>query len=411
MTFLEPTKLSIEKWRELMGFHPFSFWQLYSGTYKNRDFNGCEPTFQFNWQYGARISRHDISVAIREAEDRIEDYIGYHLLPDWDEAERTNFDRAAFRETYNVDGRNVRFGRVSVETHWGHVLYGGVRTKTGIETAAVVRSDADGDGYKETCTVTVATSVEDADEIKVYFAGKAASDEYEIRPIEVTLDTDANTATITFKSWLIIDPDMWEDINPAAINADTDGNYETTVDVYRVYNDPSTQVTFIWEQDGLIDSCCTSTSCIACQLGTQTGCMHNRDDRLGIVVPAPAEWSASNQNFTKKRYNACRAPDQIKLYYLSGNRDFRLDRPRSEMESYWESTVAYYAAGLLQKSSCGCDSVSAFIQHWQEIREFSSRESGTYFQTQSQLTNPFGSSNGAKYAYERCNSRGRKLGR
>lgn len=404
------TKLPLTRWAEIMGIHPFDFAGLYSDTYFDTDLRCGMVWFQYNWQNADRVSREELAQAIRDAEDTIEAHIGYHLIPTWDVGERRFFERPAFKDVYNLGGRNVRGQRVSIQTKWGYVLYGGQRTKTGIETADITRSDEDGDGYEETCTVTVSTSVDDADEIKVYLPGRSFADSYEVRPITVSLDTDAGTATITFKVWLVVDPDQYEALDAAALNAEDASIFETTVDVVRVYNDPSTQAQFIWEQDPYSSYNCCSSTCIACQLGTQTGCFHNRDDRLGIIVPAPAEWDSDEQNFTQLTYSYCRAPDQIRLWYISGNRDLSLDRPLSVMENYWETAVAYLAAAKLQKPTCGCDTAQQFIQSWQEMREFSSRESGTYFQTQSQLTNPLGSTNGAKYAYEKISAPGRRLG-
>jgi len=401
------TKLPLERWAEIMGIHPFHFNGL-----GDDDFLAnltCGMTwFQYSWQNADRISREEIAQAIRDAEDDIEGMLGYHLLPVWDVGERIYFTRPALRDVYNLGGYNVRGQRVSIKTRWGHVLYGGQRTKTGIETSAVVRSDVDGDGFEETCTVTVATSVDDADEIRIYLPDKDFADEYEIRPIKVALDTALDSAVITFKIWQIVKPELNELLDAAMLEATTAANFETEVDVVRVYNDPSTQVQFIWEQDTYGEYGCGT--CVACQLGTQTGCFHNRDARLGMIVPSPAEWSADDQNFTKKYYSVCRAPDQMRVWYLSGNRDNSLDRPLNDMEQYWEFAVAYLAAAKLQKPSCGCDTASSFIEHWQEMREFSSRETGTYFQTMSQLTNPLGSTNGAKYALEKISKPGRRLG-
>jgi len=119
--------------------------------------------------------------------------------------------------------------------------------------------------------------VTDPDELKLYFPGRSGDDRYEIRPIEVDLDTDAASATITCKSWQIIDPDLQEYVDVGesanAIDAETAGNYETTLDVYRVYNDPQTQVSLIWEQDNvnlLSGSCFGNDSCLSPQLICQT---------------------------------------------------------------------------------------------------------------------------------------------
>lgn len=407
-----PTKLPLDTWAELIGFHPFHFNGLNSNTYLTN--LQCGGTWlQHAYQNAGRLGREDIALAIKEAEDMIEDHLGYHLLPDWIESERDNFTRPALRDLYNANGRNVRGQRVSLTAHRGWILSGGVRVKDGIETAAVARSDADGDLYDELVTVSVGTSVTDPDEIKVYYPGEEFADEWEIRPINVSIA--ANVATITFKSWQIVKPELQERLDGVGtdgIDAENDANYLTTVDVVRVYNDPQTQVTFIWELDKPWLPCgCGSATCITCQLGTQTGCFHLREERIGILVPAPGTWSVANQGFTPVLFSEWGAPDQALLHYYSGFQDRRLSRSKSVMAKFWQQAVAYYASSLLTKAGCGCEQATQYIEHWRSDRSFSSRTTGTSFQTQSQLTNPLGSTEGAKYAWERITAPGRKIER
>jgi hypothetical protein len=361
------------------------------------------------------LSREDIAYAIRTAERRIADEVNYHLIPDWEVTENVRYKRPGVPEVWNAWGRSPRGQLQSVTTRYGHVLSGGVRAKTGIETVAVARTDEDGDGYSETVTVTVGTSVTDPDELKLYLPGRSGDDRYEIRPIEIDLDTDAASAVITCKSWQIIDPDLQEYINVGesdnAIDAETDTNYETTVDVYRVYNDPQTQVSLIWEQDtSLSGTCCGNDSCLACQLGRQTGCFHTRDERRGIIVPAPATWSAANQSYTKQAWAGCRGPDRVSVSYYSGNRDFNLSRPKSDMEPYWEYAVAYYAASLLTKGGCDCSGPMGAIEHWQDDHAMSTEERN-YVMSPGQLNNRLGTTKGAIFAWNAINEEGRKIGR
>jgi hypothetical protein len=196
-----------------------------------------------------------------------------------------------------------------------------------------------------------------------------------------------------------------------AIDAETDTNYETEVDVYRVYNDPQTQVSLIWEQDtSLSGTCCGNDSCLACQLGRQTGCFHTRDERRGIIVPAPATWSAANQSYTKQAWAGCRGPDRVSVSYYSGNRDFNLSRPKSDMEPYWEYAVAYYAASLLTKGGCDCSGPMGAIEHWQDDHAMSTEERN-YVMSTGQLNNRLGTTKGAIFAWNAINEEGRKIGR
>jgi hypothetical protein len=385
------TWLPLDRWAEIIGLHPFHFNQLSSATYLPSGLTCGLTWFQNAWQNSDRISREDIAMAISG-----------------DTAERLRFDRPGIRELYNRNNRNIRGQLISLPplSHaW--IISGGVRAKTGIETAAVTRSDADGDGYAELVTVSVGTSVDDPDEIKVYYPGESGADQWEIRPINVSIAS--NVATITFNSWQIIDPDLQSAFDADVINAENAASYLTTVDVYRVYNDPQTQVQFIWEEDGFLCTCGTTT-CQACQLNTQTGCFHIRDNRRGIVVPAPGTWDSGSGQFTSQEWSICRGPDQARVYYYSGWRDPSKDRNKSEMEVYWEYAVAYYAASLLDKDGCDCSNAMEFIHNWRTNVAHGSRERGAWSTTIGQLANRLGTTRGALYAINCIMQPGRRIG-
>lgn len=407
------TWLPLDRFAEIIGIHPFHFNGLTSSTYLSQISCGI-PWFQYGWQNSDRLSREDIAIAIHTAERKIADEVNYFLIPDWVVTEQISYERPAVPELLAVTGRNARGLLNSVTTRYGKVISGGQRAKVGIETVAVTRSDADGDGYSELCTITVGTSVTDPDELKVYLPGESGDDRYEVRPIEVDLDTDAASATITFKSWQIIKPELQEKINVGenanAIDAETAGNYETTVDVYRVYNDPQTQCNFIWEQGGYYGSCCGLSTCPACQLSTQTGCFHTRDQRLGIIVPAGGTWDSDNQQFTAQYWSACRAPDRVSVSYYAGNRDLSLSRPKSDMESFWEYAVAYYAASLLDKGGCDCSNAMDFLKSWQDDRAMAT-EQRSYVLSPGQLNNKFGTTKGGLFVWNCINEEGRKIAR
>ncbi len=407
------TWLSLDRWFAILGIHPFHANGLVSAKFAPGTNCGL-IWFQFAWQNADRISREDIGIAIREAELAIAGEVGYNLLPDWTplengQPERLNFTRPALRELYNRNGLNVRGQRVSVQLLNGHIISGGVRLKAGIETAAVVRSDADGDGYDELVTVIVATNVTDVDEIKVYYPGENGDDVWEIRPINVVLD--GVNATITFNSWQIVDPDAQQSISLDAptIDADLAASYLTTVDVYRVRNDPQTQVQFLWEGDPFVCGCGSDT-CNTCQFGTQLGCFLSRDERLGIIVPAPGTWDADDSQFDPAAFAICRAPDQARVHYYSGWRDPRGKRPKSDMDPFWETAVAYLAAGYLDKDGCDCSNAMEFIKKWRRDLSFLSEGQGAFNITASQLAMRLGSTRGALYATKKMQQSGRRLG-
>lgn len=395
------TWLPVDEFAQIIGLDPLGFNGLHSSTLQRNNVCG-DVTFQFAWQHSDRMGREDIAMAIQQAETDISREAGFNLMPDWTVEERLSYPRPAAPELYGV-GVNVRYAQKSVEALKGYLISGGVRSISLIEqNAPVTRTDDDGDGYDETVTITVATTITDLNEFHVFYPNKGGNQAWEIRPI--TVSVNGGFATIRFKSWQIALASKMDGFNPQPLDADSAASYESTVDVYRVYNDPATQAQFIWEGD--FGGCGT---CAACQLSTQSGCFHFRDARLGIVVPSPASWNQDNSQFDSSEWNACREPDQVRLWYLSGYVDHSLDRPYAEMSPYWKYAVAYFAASKLDHSVCGCSNVQQFIEKWRRDSAFSSMSEGGFTLTAEMAANRLGTSMGALYAYRAVHKPGVRI--
>lgn len=393
------TWLPLDRWAKIMGINPLHFNSLSSTLFNT---NVCGSTyFQYAWQHADRVGREDIARAIKEAEDEISREVGYNLIPDWTVSERLNYPQPMVPGVYNIYGTNPKAMYKSVELRKGHVISGGVVAKTAIELgSAVTRSDEDGDSYSELCTVSVTTTVTDENEIRVYYAGKSGADIWEIRPINVSIS--GGVATITFNSWQIVDTDLQEAFDASAIDGDAAASYKTTVDVYRVYNDPATQVQFMWENSPDMNCC---TTCSACTLGTAAGCFHLRDPRLGLAVPAPASWDSDDEEFDTGEWTECREPDQIRFWYYSGYRDRDISRYNVNMSPYWETAVAYFAASKLDRPACGCSNVQQFIDHWRRDSALQSPER-SFQVTAEMMSNKLGTTMGAIYAYKAIHRNG-----
>lgn len=394
------TWLPLDEFARILGISPLSFNQLSSTLTPN---TVCgDIFFQYSWQHSDRIGRDDIAQAIYDAEQAISREAGFNLMPDWTVDERLPYPTPSNPAAYGM-GYNPRWQLKSVEASKGLMLYGGVKTKTLIEAGAtVVRTDLDVDQYAETCTVTVATSVTDKSEIHVYYPAKDGDDGWEIRPIKVRFS--GGNAIITFKAWQIVAANQMDAINAQPLDAADADTYETTVDVYRVYNDPSTQVQFLWENDP--SNCGT---CTACQLGSQAGCFHIRDKRLGFIVPAPGTYSSADGEFTSAEWSACREPDQVRLWYRSGYVDQNLERPYAELSEYWKTAIAYFAASKFERAVCGCSNVNQFIEKWRRDAAFSSQEEGGFTVTAEIASNRLGTSMGALYAWRKINQNGMRI--
>jgi hypothetical protein len=392
------TWLPLDDFAKIIGLNPLNFNQLYSQTLHQNNVCG-ETFFQYSWQHSDRVGREDIAQAIQQAEQEIAREVGYNLIPDWTIEERLQYPQPSRPELFG-NGMNVRWQPKSVELPRGMVISGGVRAKSVIEAgAAVVRSDNDGDNYDETCTVTVATTVTDANEIRAYYPGKSAADGWEIKPITVSFS--GGNVVVTFKAWQIAAANQMDALNAEPLDADDPNSYETTVDIYRVYNDPATQAQFLWENN---NNCCGT--CAACLLSTQAACFHLRDSRMGFAVPTPATWDSDSESFTTQYFSACREPDQVRFWYLSGYQDMNLARPRVEMSHYWKYAVAYFAASKFERPVCGCSNVNQFIEKWRRDAAFSNESEGGFTITAEQAANRLGTSMGALYAWRRIQQNG-----
>ena len=401
------TWLSLEEFRVIFGMDPFGFWQFSSPTLRTNTQCG-EVFFEYDWQHSARVGRDSIVQAIAEAEQEIAREVGYNLLPDWTVAERLPYPQPSDPSIYGI-GVNPRWMGKSIELPRGHVIAGGVRTKAVILAgAAVTRTDADGDGYQELCTITVPTTVTDLNEFHVYYPAKNGADEWEIRPLRSVAIVGANVV-ITFYSWQIPAANQLENMVATSIDADVAGNYESTVDLYRVYNDPATQVQLIWEPSPVDIWCCGQASCYSCQLNTQAGCFHLRDPRMGFAVPSPASWDSATQQFNTSMLAGCREPDQVRFWYYSGWQNQNLSRPLVQLDPYWKTTIAYYAASKFDRDVCGCSNVNQLIGKWRRDMAYaqSSATGGESFQETAEIMgNRFGTTAGAINAYRRVRQNG-----
>lgn len=395
------TWLPLDDFAKIIGISPLNFNQLHSPSLQQN--NVCsEIFFQQSWQHSDRVGRDDIAMAIQQAEQEISREVGFNLVPDWTVEERLPYPQPALPELYG-SGLNVRWQPKSVELPRGWIISGGVKTKSVIQAGvAFVRTDDDTDSYAETCTVTVATSVTDANEIRLYYPAKSGDDGWEIRPITVAFS--GGNAIIKFKAWQVAAANQMDALNAEPLDADVAGSYETTVDVYRVYNDPATQAQLLWENQ---PNCCGT--CDACTLSTQAACFHLRDPRMGFAVPSPATWDSSAEEFTQQLYSACREPDQIRFWYLSGYQDMQLARPKVEMSPYWKYAVAYFAASKFERPVCGCSNVNQFIEKWRRDAAFGSQQEGGFTVTQEIASNRLGTSMGALYAWRRIQQNGVRI--
>jgi hypothetical protein len=234
--------LSVEEWRERIGYNPYHFWQL-AGA-KAPVASACNTIVrQYSWQSADIGGRADIQNAIEAAETRISTILGYYPAPhyvektlDFPRFPQVNMSRTGFAGS---DGRWL-----TIQLPEGHVQSVGVEKRDAIQLgAAVVLSDSNLDTLYDTFTVTVAAgAITDPAEVAVYFAagdrlwGDGVDEKYRIKPVKITIS--GGNIVIKGRVWLIVKPNLYEGLNvnqSGQIDPEDIASYAATLDVYTRY--------------------------------------------------------------------------------------------------------------------------------------------------------------------------------
>lgn len=421
------TLLPLDKYFSLVGINPAHASGGAGSTYFP-DINQCSDVFfQYMWQQMNNVSREEIAQAIKSAEDDITAVLGYSPAPVWIEQEVRDYPQYYRRGVIPSGMLDVRGMGKSVQLSQGKFIEGGRRTLTLVDDAVTVtRTDDDGDGFKETATVTCNTTVTSKCELKVFFAGESGAQIWEIRPPRsVTLT--GGVVTFKFWSWQFLDPDLQNAIprstvttNDAPygvvpIDIEAEASYVTTCDVYREYNDFTVaSATFYWERarlmslglwpSGFCCSSCGSVGCPACELISQDGCIHVRDAAGTAVVPAPASYDSDAAQWNFTQLTVCADPTLVKLYYRAGeqSQDYLQGKTCEPLSNYMAEAIAMLATAKVARPFCTCNNSLAMTNEWQRDLSFTgSRVQGSYTVSAADLDNPFGTRAGAVLSWKR----------
>lgn len=395
------TKLPLATWAKYMGIHPLHFEQV---RMEGIDPHCDQLMFQYGWQGADHVSREEVAQAIAEAEHQIETYLKFRLAPSWEVDEWHGTVLPYTTEFLNYNFSGPRGFNQTVKGNWGYLISGGIKSMEVIEeNAEITYTDTNSDGYPETATVQVATDVQDKSEICIFYPGKEGDEAWEIRPIEVSIS--GVTATITFRRELAVKEILLEayDIEGAEAVGNEDEDFLEEVDVYRRYNDPQTQASFLWEPfAGGWCSSCDGSGCSSCSYSSQTGCLLLRGDpRLSIMAYHAAEWDSDTNTFINPTtFSQSRQPDLVRLYYYAGWRKKDL-RYTNRMDPDWERTVAYLAASLLDRPPCSC--ATGDWEKWRVDLQINMNDEvrRVFYGVSSDLDNPFGTKAGQVYAWRK----------
>lgn len=281
---------------------------------------------------------------LAEAQIEIERVVNYPLSARWIENEELPYK-----------WRNV--------ARWGKVIEAGVRATTTISAGAVINTATD-----PGVIGPVATTVTDESEIHVFHPGT----DVEIHPSSVTIS--AGNVTIEVPRCRTVKEDFAD--NPAQGLDYTDlNNFENTVDVVRVYNDPSTQATLNWPH---------GRTCPNCTAATADGCISIVDGEVGTLDVLEARYSAGAWARTASGFCSCIRPERLFINYRAG-----LIQPIDQQVA---ETVVRLAHAKMPRQPCGCDPVALM---WRRDHE---QPEGV------RLASPFGFSVGAWTAWRWANT-------
>lgn len=381
------TLLPLDRFTEIVSYSPMLFNQVYMPDIQP-DSSCSDPVLQYTWQprSGGRPGREEIAQAIQQAEQMLESVLKFSPAPRWyvdDSVIPASLHSS--RYPYSMGFRANAF----------HIIQGGVEAWSVIAAgASVAYGDVDGDGYDELATVTVSTTATDPNEIAVYYPGQDHDPAWEIRPVKVSIDTDLDTATITFKRHQAVLPDLLERLDASGVLGTNDANFLTTVDVYRHYNDPSQMGIVEWSP-GICDA-------TGCQVSAQTGCLTVQDSRNGLLSLHAAAWDADEASWVHACPTWWRTPTRVRLWYRAGLRDLRKTRYMHDMHTELERAITFLALSYMDREWLTCEQIRNLQAHWRTdlaVRVSTQAQSTSYNVSRQLLDNPLGTTRAAVYAW------------
>jgi len=345
-----PTILSLDRYAEIMA---IPGWMLAQGIHPDRPMGGDCPNVWYQSGYASTpnriVQREELAKAIETAEVAIAEYLGFWPRPVWIAAEE---------KEWPGNSKRHKISNPTFFTEWGQLIEFGVETwelQESLYPVNVVYSDKDSDGYNEWATITFATTLTDPCEIEVVPYGKDPTDrEWRIRPLDIEIS--GGTCTIQGWSWLFFNPDRWLTLDELAVGNASD--LLSVVDIYRHYNDPSTQGQLVWKSD--LEEC-TGTTAI-CTETCQSACGVVDSVRVGKFHLRAASYSGGTWTGTDLSYGDY--PDAARVWYRAGyrsHRGYNCHRwpPRLDV------AIARLANVYLPEAPCGCGYTR---ERWEEDR-------------------------------------------
>lgn len=287
-----------------------------------------------------------VAYYLAEAQDEIENEIGYFLSPKWTNGQQF------------IDWQSYRNPTV---LRYAYFIAAGVEGNSDISLGEAVDNSTD-----PAVIGPVATTVTDETEIRVYHPGL----DVEIDPSGIIIS--GGNVTIEIPRCRLVKQSVADNLT-TGLDYDDLTNFESAVDIKRVYNDTSTDATFVYQK------------CNDCTDATKNVCIYPVNTRLSIVNLPLGNCQ-----------NVCGCyPSFVKLNYYSGLQTL----PRQAKD-----TIIRLAHSKMPNEPCGCAVVKMLWQRDNNVPDVLTAE---------RLNCPFGISDGAWIAWKFAQSmkimRGSKL--
>lgn len=289
---------------------------------------GCD-TIWSKWM------RDDISYYLAEAQQEIEQQINFPICTRWFTDEQHDLT-------------------CPIQTDWGYVIEGGVMALADIADSEAVDYSTD-----PAVIGPIATTLTDTDEIAIFYPGSLV----QIYP--ETMEITGGFLTIWIPRCRMVAADQLENPVQGWDYNDLD-NFTTTVDVKRVYNDPSTQAELIWR------------NCNTCESQIQDACIYVRNGKIGSVEVRAGTYSADSGWTPTNLF--CKPVESVRLNYRAG----------TAMTWQMEDTIIRLAHSKMPDELCGCET---FMRHWRRDRHVPE------ILTKERYSVPWGLSDGAYTAW------------
>lgn len=286
-------------------------------------------------------------------------------------------------------GNGVPWQWQSLRLKWMKLKAFGTRAASVIQAdAAVTYSKSDAAlAADDTATITVATTLTDADEIQVFFrtadgAANAADARWQIVPLTVTFS--GGNAVITGHRSLFVKPSIWKSpyigVNQTtrheAVTTDA-ADFVTQVDVYRIYPDATNAVTLTSDP---LSAWCASTPLNTSVTQAALGWIEQDDESVFRI--------RLDRGVCLTAY-----PQYVFVNYLAGE-----EWQYQQMDNELAQAIIHLANTLMPQKPCEiCNQANS---SWQEDVNMSvKRASGTGGWTGDEKT-PFGMQIGAHRAWQ-----------